>query len=443
MSALISQWRHGSIRAGNVSKPKLVVAHFMLGNTYPFTENDWKTTFDQAEETGLDALALNLGPEDWQFNQARSAYSLLTSSPRKLKLFFSLDMNVLPSSSEEEAYDLIDKIAPMISSSASLLWSDSGRPILSTFGGHDRTFGGLGWSKFLQALNHRLGKKVLFIPSFFMPPNDFLSLPFVDGTFAWNNAWPMSNSPTSLDEDRPFLHSDKPYMAAVSPVFFTHYGTSGPFAFNKNWIYRSDDLLYPTRWDHLLSLPVAERPAIIQVVSWNDHGESHAIAPVLGAQPGSDRWTDGMNHDAFMEMTRYFSQKWKGLPQTVVEEGQVKVWMWYRLHPSSMIIDIIDQDEVGRPGNADWAQDLINLMILVPAGSDAKLHLRNGRERHTRVLKPGDANLLTIPFVPGEVQFEVISSGGEQILAGEGKQILKDADRYNFNMWTGSWSTRK
>ena len=35
------------------TRPKLVVAHFMLGNTYPFTDDDWETTFDLARDTGL------------------------------------------------------------------------------------------------------------------------------------------------------------------------------------------------------------------------------------------------------------------------------------------------------------------------------------------------------------------------------------------------------
>ena len=32
------------------------------------------------------------------------------------------------------------------------------------------------------------------MPAFFMPPKDFLELPYVDGTFAWNNAWWVSHA---------------------------------------------------------------------------------------------------------------------------------------------------------------------------------------------------------------------------------------------------------
>ena len=81
------------------------------------------------------------------------------------------------------------------------------------------------------------------------------------------------------------------YLGAVSPWFFTHYG---PDTFNKNWIYRGDDWLFASRWEllvqHRASIPFAE------VVTWNDYGESHYIGPVDGAQPGSNAWVDGFDH---------------------------------------------------------------------------------------------------------------------------------------------------
>lgn len=160
----------------------------------------------------------------------------------------------------------------------------------------------------------------------------------------------MSNRHISLSpEDLQFIASDKPFMAAVSPLFFTHYGKTGQWAFDKNWIYRSDDLLYPSRWAEILALSDKRAPEIVQVISWNDFGESHNIAPVLGVEPGSEKWTAGMNHVAFREMTRYFAARWRdGAPET---EDEIVVWMWYRTHPKSMTAT---DDAVGKPENANW-----------------------------------------------------------------------------------------
>ena len=60
-------------------------------------------------------------------------------------------------------------------------------------------------------------------------------------------------------------------MAAVSPCFFTHYGTEPPFGWNKNFVYASDENLYATRWEDILSF----KPDMVQIISWNDFGESH------------------------------------------------------------------------------------------------------------------------------------------------------------------------
>lgn len=226
-------------------------------------------------------------------------------------------------------------------------------------------------------------------------------------------------------------------MTSVSPLFFTHYGTTGQWAWNKNWIFPSDKLLYPTRWTQLLSLEEEKRPDIIQVISWNDHGESHAIGPVLGAQPGSEAWTDGMDHEAFRSLTGYFIDKWRG--GDGVREGEMKIWMWYRTHPKDLVAE---GDEVGRPDKADWAEDLINLVVAVPGSITKKEKLeittRNGEGKMFR-LDRGKTNLFTIPFRPGNVEVEV-EIGDKIVLQEKGRVIDGAIDNYNFNIWSGAWT---
>lgn len=129
---------------------------------------------------------------------------------------------------------------------------------------------------------------------------------------------------------RPLTNSSRPYVADTR-------------------VDRSDDLLYPTRWSNILSLPASHSPDIVQIISWNDYGESHNIAPVAGAQPGSEAWTDKMSHEAFREMTYYFIGRWRDRQPEV--GGAMRFWMWYRTHPADMIAP---GDRVGRPEHADW-----------------------------------------------------------------------------------------
>ncbi|EIW73683.1 hypothetical protein TREMEDRAFT_37459 [Tremella mesenterica DSM 1558] len=414
-----------------------MVAHFMLGNTYPFTEKDWLATFDLASEAGLDGFALNLGPEEWQFSQALMAYDLLSSHSSGLKLFLSLDMNVNPSATSTDGDLLAEKVLRVLSEPAQLKWD--GRPVLSSFSGHAVSFGGEGWKGWLNRLNAKSETPVFFWPTFFMPPKEVINLPYVDGTFAWNAAWSVAGNHTiSIEEDAPFLASDKPYMASASPLFFTHYGKTGQWAWDKNWIYRSDDLLYPTRLAELISLPTHQSPSIIQIISWNDYGESHYLSPILGAQPGSDHWTQNMSHIAFREMTHFFSLLWKGVPEIEAIGNDPRVYMWYRTHPSSIIVK---DDEVGLPRNSEWAQDLINLFILLPPSTlEHKIVVKNEDKVHERSLKTGKPNLFTVGFKPGRVTFELVA-GSAVLVAGQGKRILDEGEieGYNYNMWSGSW----
>ena len=111
-----------------------------------------------------DGFGLNLGLEFWQYEQAQTALSYLRARPppngsnRPFKVFLSLDMNVLPSSTTEEADKLLEMILPLMSEDGYLRYK--GGPLLSTFGGHEASLGGPSWEGWLEKLNERLGGKV-------------------------------------------------------------------------------------------------------------------------------------------------------------------------------------------------------------------------------------------------------------------------------------------
>ena len=95
-----------------------------------------------------------------------------------------------------------------------------------------------------------------------------------DGLFSWA-AWPWGNTDMNTwgDETYTQVLGDKEYMMPVSPWFYTNIP-----AFNKNWLWPSEDLWWD-RWQDVLAL----RPPFVQIISWNDYGEATYIGPV---QPG-------------------------------------------------------------------------------------------------------------------------------------------------------------
>ncbi|WWC70808.1 uncharacterized protein I206_104760 [Kwoniella pini CBS 10737] len=430
------------LTANEGSRPRLAIAHFMLGNTYPFVEKDWLRTFDLVQDTGLDALALNIGPEEWQFAQACTAYRLISTSTYDIKLFLSLDLMVLP----KDPKLIFDMVVQIIQSgpSAQLRWDD--KLLLSTFGGHE--LGDEGWKEVLRGIEKTLSEKVFFIPSFFLPPEEILKKDYVDGAYHWNGAWPMDNSTINLDSDQPFLNHEKPYMASVSPLFFTHYGTEGDWAFNKNWIYRSDDLLLPTRFSQLLSLPINKSPEMIQVISWNDFGESHYIGPILGAQPGSENWTNGMIHEGFRLITKYYIKQWKdqiivkgknGDGDKAKHEEKAKLIIWYRIQSKEMSLT---EDKVAKPNHSEWAQDLLNFFIILPESKYSlkdqyNLYIKNDDQTSKAYsLNVGKPNLINQYFKLGKVEFKIMKNNQEIIIEGKGIDIIQGGN-WNYNMWTG------
>jgi glucan endo-1,3-alpha-glucosidase len=53
---------------------KYVIAHFMVGNVYSFTVDNWLADISLAHSSGIDGFALNVGIDDWQPQQVANAY---------------------------------------------------------------------------------------------------------------------------------------------------------------------------------------------------------------------------------------------------------------------------------------------------------------------------------------------------------------------------------
>ena len=78
---------------------------------------------------------------------------------------------------------------------------------------------------------------------------------------------------TEHDVDYQTALGSRAYIAPVSPWFFCHLATSADFgAKGKNWLFVSEDLLF-VRWEQLLTMQ--PKPAMVELVTWNDLGESH------------------------------------------------------------------------------------------------------------------------------------------------------------------------
>lgn len=58
----------------DASTTKLIVAHHIVGNTFPHASQDWADDIALAHSSGIDGFALNLGPDDFQKARIADAY---------------------------------------------------------------------------------------------------------------------------------------------------------------------------------------------------------------------------------------------------------------------------------------------------------------------------------------------------------------------------------
>ena len=63
------------------STPNVVFAHHMVGNTFPYTLQDWVDDINLAHTYGIDAFALNVGIDSWQPARVQDACVFTTNLP--------------------------------------------------------------------------------------------------------------------------------------------------------------------------------------------------------------------------------------------------------------------------------------------------------------------------------------------------------------------------
>ncbi|KAF5332427.1 hypothetical protein D9758_015113 [Tetrapyrgos nigripes] len=141
--------------------------------------------------------------------------------------------------------------------------------------------------------------------------------------------------------------------------------------FNKNFLYTADQHLYAKRWEALVNscFPTNDSPSnplnidIIQIISWNDYGESHYIGPIKGAQPtGSEAWTGGMGHAAWLPLTSYYASAFKnGGQYPDISKDEEKLVMWSRTHSAQAQVG----DPVGEVTGKELVEDTVWTITLL------------------------------------------------------------------------------
>ncbi|KAF2027092.1 alpha-1,3-glucanase-like protein [Setomelanomma holmii] len=392
------------------STSRYVFAHFMMGIVGNRVSSDaYDAEFQLAKAAGIDAFALNMGPD---VTNTQLGYAYNSAERVGIKVFISFDFNSgLFSTSDPGA--VADRIKAFKDKPAQLKVDN--KPFVSTFSGP-----GLD----VTTVEAAAGADILFLPNWYIG-NDQTN---TDGFFNWMG-WPSdgNNNPGTTGPDNDiwgdaaydkYTGSKDRYMAPVSPWFSTHYGDW--VSYQKNWVFQSNNLWF-TRWNEILTLG----PRFIEIVTWNDYGESAYVGPLAGqhVDDGHSKWVNDMPHGGWLEMAKPYIAAYKAgsTSLTITDE---KLVYWYRPTPKRIACS---GDTLGKPNGWDLMTDEVFVVALLKAAG-------------TDFDAPAGATLLKMPMAVGTQKFS-LKHGSTEVFSATSERDIVDTcpcGIYNFNAYVGT-----
>ena len=391
----------------------------------------------RAKSLGIDAFALNIGVDPYTDTQLGYAYE--SAANNGMNVFISFDFNWYHASSDAAAVgQMIAKYGKL----AAQLKVDN-KVFASSFAGD-----GLD----VAAMRSAAGVDVFWAPNFH--PEQTSSPANIDGALNWmawdnngNNKAPTAGANITVqagdDNYKKWLGS-KPLIAPVSPWFSTHFGPE--VSYSKNWVFPGD-LLWYRRWTEILSTG----PQFLEIITWNDYGESHYIGPLSSkhADDGNSKWVNDIPHDGWLDMAKPYIAAYHAGATSVNEYiTSDQLVYWYRPTLAGLNCDATDTTMVtanndsgnyfmGRPNGYESMQDAVFIVsLLTSAGT---VTVTSGKNSQT-FNAPAGAAAFQVPMAVGKQTFS-LSRNSKVVMSSTS---LKDISEicicgiYNFNAYVGT-----
>ena len=242
-----------------------------------------------------------------------------------------------------------------------------------------------------------------------------------DGFFPWIH--PTKTAQQEADTDSSFaVQRDakaKVWMAAIAPWFFKRFDA------NDNWSHAQDDAIFIDRWQHLLQL----KPNLIEIVTWNDWGESSYVGPADNSRLSPSSYWDTLEHSAFLKMTSIFIKAYKaGQNNVTVDPADEDVFFfYYRLQPASTLGTM---DTLPLPLDAQYLKD--DVFVVPFLAKEANITLTTGGNIHQI---PGAVGVskTAVPWTLGDQSLNA-QRNGQSFVDKKGPSISQQLDRYNGNV---------
>ncbi|KAH8702310.1 putative alpha-1,3-glucanase [Talaromyces proteolyticus] len=295
--------------------PKYVFAHYIVGNAAKLTPDQLQSDMELAKQAFIDGFALNIAQQDPSTDAVLQNAYAAAERVGNFSLFLSFDYL---SGGPWPVDRVIDTINRYKTSPAQLYYER--KPLVSTFEGVGNVDD---WPRI------REGTGCFAMPDWTsLGPERFANVrDNVDGFFSWD-AWPVGKANKSIHNDQEWVNATagKPYMMPVSPWFYTNLPQ-----WNKNWLWEGAHL-WTHRWEEVYHF----QPDIVQIISWNDYGESHYIGPIYpdGIPQGAERYVQGNPHDPWRKLLPYYIASYKTASKARIRVTRDTLVFWYRLNPN-------------------------------------------------------------------------------------------------------------
>ena len=303
-----------------------------------------------------------------------------------------------------------------------------GRPLASTFEGGERS---ADWN----TIKSNTG--CFFIPDWTSRKFDANVFAPADGGLSWD-VWPVgANDMTSaVDADWQSFLGDKAYMMGISPWFYTNLPD-----LDKTFTWRGNKLWHK-RWEAARTL----QPELVEIITWNDFGESHYVGPLNPAEyyPGSEKYVANVPHDAWRLLLPAYIDAYKGNSGITYDEVLVYA---HKPNPGANTDRCSAGDVVGYDyryqaavSAAEVSTDAIDVYVLVNSPADVTVKIGDGQAVPLRAETAG-VNYFSVPFdgQTGQVTYAV-SRDGNDFISFQGQTISPDCvdGQINFNAIVGS-----
>jgi glucan endo-1,3-alpha-glucosidase len=170
---------------------------------------------------------------------------------------------------------------------------------------------------------------------------------------------------------------------------------------------------------------------MVEIISWNDYGESHYIGPIRADQPNSQGWTDGMDHQGWLSIIKLYSTAFK---TGRYPSNTDSITVWSRPHPKGATATA-----PSNPRPSGWQNTDDNVYAFITVTNPSTVTVFSGTNSVTWNNVPPGVSKFSVGSAAGSIGAKIVRNGKtiKEYSSGSAFQYTTSPADYNFNYFVG------